>query len=153
MSRTHYPTATHSISRSPATRTRGSRCLVGPLKTVTGTTSVGSGGRPRMMSEAFSAIMMQTIPTFVYLVPTLVLFGLGIVPGLIATVIFAIPAPIRLTYLGISQVQKPLIEAGEAFGCTRWQLLVKVKLPAALPTIMPGLLRRGRFSRLDLRMR
>ncbi len=82
--------------------------------------------------------MMQTIPTFVYLVPTLVLFGLGIVPGLIATVIFAIPAPIRLTYLGISQVQKPLIEAGEAFGCTRWQLLVKVKLPAALPTIMAG---------------
>jgi glycine betaine/proline transport system permease protein len=82
--------------------------------------------------------MMQTIPTFVYLVPTLVLFGLGIVPGLIATVIFAIPAPIRLTYLGISQVQKPLIEAGEAFGCTRWQLLMKVKLPAALPTIMAG---------------
>jgi glycine betaine/proline transport system permease protein len=82
--------------------------------------------------------MMQTIPTFVYLVPTLVLFGLGIVPGLIATVIFAIPAPIRLTYLGISQVQKPLIEAGEAFGCTRRQLLLKVKLPAALPTIMAG---------------
>lgn len=82
--------------------------------------------------------MMQTIPTFVYLVPTLVLFGLGLVPGLIATVIFAVPAPIRLTYLGISQVQKPLIEAGEAFGCTRWQLLTKVKLPAALPTIMAG---------------
>src|SRR5882724_7595135 len=82
--------------------------------------------------------MMQTIPTFVYLVPTLVLFGLGLVPGLIATVIFAIPAPIRLTYLGISQVQKPLIEAGESFGCTRWQLLMKVKLPAALPTIMAG---------------
>jgi glycine betaine/proline transport system permease protein len=82
--------------------------------------------------------MMQTIPTFVYLVPTLVLFGLGLVPGLIATVIFAVPAPIRLTYLGISQVQLPLIEAGEAFGCTRWQLLMKVKLPAALPTIMAG---------------
>jgi glycine betaine/proline transport system permease protein len=82
--------------------------------------------------------MMQTIPTFVYLVPTLVLFGLGLVPGLLATVIFAVPAPIRLTYLGISQVQKPLIEAGEAFGCTRWQLLMKVKLPAALPTIMAG---------------
>jgi len=82
--------------------------------------------------------MMQTIPTFVYLVPTLVLFGLGLVPGLIATVIFAIPAPIRLTYLGISQVQKALVEAGESFGCTRWQLLTKVKLPAALPTIMAG---------------
>lgn len=82
--------------------------------------------------------MMQTIPTFVYLIPTLILFGLGLVPGLIATVIFAIPAPIRLTYLGISEVPKALIEAGESFGCTRWQLLTRVKLPAALPTIMAG---------------
>jgi glycine betaine/proline transport system permease protein len=82
--------------------------------------------------------MMQTIPTFVYLVPTLILFGLGLVPGLIATIIFAVPAPIRLTYLGISEVPKALVEAGEAFGCTRWQLLRKVKLPAALPTIMAG---------------
>jgi glycine betaine/proline transport system permease protein len=82
--------------------------------------------------------MMQTIPTFVYLVPTLSLFGLGPVPGLFATVIFAVPAPIRLTYLGISQVPTALVEAGESFGCTRWQLLMKVKLPAALPTIMAG---------------
>ncbi len=82
--------------------------------------------------------MMQTIPTFVYLVPMLVLFGLGVVPGIIATAIFAIPAPIRLTYLGISQVHNALVEAGESFGCTRWQLLTKVKLPAALPTIMAG---------------
>jgi glycine betaine/proline transport system permease protein len=82
--------------------------------------------------------MMQTIPTFVYLVPMLVLFGLGIVPGMIATVIFAIPAPIRLTYLGLSEVSKALVEAGESFGCSRWQLLTKVKLPAALPTIMAG---------------
>jgi glycine betaine/proline transport system permease protein len=82
--------------------------------------------------------MMQTIPTFVYLVPTLILFGLGVVPGIIATVIFAVAAPIRLTYLGISEVNKALIEAGESFGCTRWQLLTKVKLPAALPTIMAG---------------
>jgi glycine betaine/proline transport system permease protein len=82
--------------------------------------------------------MMQTIPTFVYLVPMLFLFGLGAVPGIIATVIFAIPAPIRLTYLGISQVQAALIEAGESFGATRWQLLRKVKLPAAMPTIMAG---------------
>jgi glycine betaine/proline transport system permease protein len=82
--------------------------------------------------------MMQTIPTFVYLVPTLILFGLGLVPGLIATIIFAVPAPIRLTYLGISEVPKSLIEAGESFGCTRWQLLARVKLPAALPTIMAG---------------
>jgi glycine betaine/proline transport system permease protein len=82
--------------------------------------------------------MMQTIPTFVYLVPVLILFGLGLVPGIVATVVFAVPAPIRLTYLGISQVPKALIEAGESFGCTGWQLLWKVKLPAALPTIMAG---------------
>ena len=82
--------------------------------------------------------MMQTLPTFVYLVPMLALFGLGAVPGLFATVIFAVPAPIRLTYLGISQVPVALIEAGDSFGCTRWQLLFKVKLPAALPTIMAG---------------
>ena len=82
--------------------------------------------------------MMQTLPTFVYLVPMLALFGLGLVPGIVATVIFAIPAPIRLTYLGISQVPVALVEAGESFGCTRWQLLWRVKLPAALPTIMAG---------------
>jgi glycine betaine/proline transport system permease protein len=83
--------------------------------------------------------MMQTLPTFVYLVPMLALFALGVVPGLFATVIFAVPAPIRLTYLGISQVPVALVEAGESFGSTRWQLLFKVKLPAALPTIMAGI--------------
>ena len=82
--------------------------------------------------------MMQTIPTFVYLIPTLILFGLGLVPGLISTVIFAIPAPIRLTHLGISSVPKQLVEAGEAFGATRWQILYKVELPHAMPTIMAG---------------
>ena len=82
--------------------------------------------------------LMQTIPTFVYLIPTLILFGLGVVPGLISTVIFAIPAPIRLTHLGISSVPKPLIEAGEAFGATKRQLLWKVELPHAMPTIMAG---------------
>lgn len=82
--------------------------------------------------------MMQTLPTFVYLVPMLALFGLGVVPGMFATVIFAVPAPIRLTYLGISQVPTALVEAGESFGSTRSQLLFKVKLPAALPTIMAG---------------
>jgi len=83
--------------------------------------------------------LMQTIPTFVYLIPTLVLFGLGAVPGLISTVIFAIPAPIRLTHLGISSVPPQLREAGEAFGATRRQLLFKVELPYALPTIMAGI--------------
>ena len=83
--------------------------------------------------------LMQTIPTFVYLIPTLILFGLGVVPGLISTVIFAIPAPIRLTYLGVVGVPRPLIEAGEAFGATRRQLLWKIELPHAMPTIMAGL--------------
>ena len=82
--------------------------------------------------------LMQTLPTFVYLIPTLVFFGLGVAPGLISTVIFAIPAPIRLTHLGISSVPAPLKEAGEAFGATRRQLLWKVEIPYALPTIMAG---------------
>jgi glycine betaine/proline transport system permease protein len=83
--------------------------------------------------------LMQTIPTFVYLIPTLVLFGLGMVPGLISTVIFAIAAPIRLTHLGISSVPNQLHEAGEAFGATPRQLLWKVEIPYALPTIMAGI--------------
>jgi glycine betaine/proline transport system permease protein len=83
--------------------------------------------------------LMQTLPTFVYLIPVLILFGLGIAPGLIVTVIFAMPAPIRLTYLGITSVPRPMLEAGEAFGATKRQLLWKVELPAALPTIMAGL--------------
>jgi glycine betaine/proline transport system permease protein len=83
--------------------------------------------------------LMQTMPTFVYLIPVLILFGLGIAPGLIVTIIFAAPAPIRLTYLGITSVPKSMIEAGAAFGATKRQLLWKVELPAALPTIMAGL--------------
>ena len=83
--------------------------------------------------------LMQTIPPFVYLIPTLLLFGLGVVPGLISTVIFAIPPSIRLTYLGITSVPKQLVEAGKAFGATRLQLLFKVELPHAMPTIMAGI--------------
>ncbi len=83
--------------------------------------------------------LMQTLPTFVYLIPVLILFGLGVAPGLIVTVIFAAPTPIRLTYLGIRSVPTPMIEAGQAFGATPRQLLWKVELPAALPTIMAGL--------------
>ncbi|PTP68612.1 choline ABC transporter permease subunit [Vibrio splendidus] len=82
--------------------------------------------------------LMQTVPTFVYLIPTLVLFGLGIVPGLISTIIFAIAAPIRLTYLGVTKVPEELIEAGKAFGASRMKLLMKVELPAAIPSIMAG---------------
>ena len=82
--------------------------------------------------------LMQTLPTFVYLIPKLVLFHLGAAPGLISTVIFAIAAPIRLTYLGVSSVPLQLREAGEAFGATGRQLLWKVELPFAAPTIMAG---------------
>ena len=83
--------------------------------------------------------LMQTIPTFVYLIPTLILFGIGVVPGLISTVVFAIPAPVRLTHLGVSSVPTHLLEAGEAFGATKSQLLWKVELPYAAPTIMAGI--------------
>lgn len=83
--------------------------------------------------------LMQTIPTFVYLIPTLILFGIGVVPGLISTVVFAIPAPVRLTHLGVSSVPKHLIEAGQAFGATKRQLLWKIELPYAGPTIMAGI--------------
>ncbi|MCX8996624.1 choline ABC transporter permease subunit [Rhizobiaceae bacterium BDR2-2] len=83
--------------------------------------------------------LMQTIPTFVYLIPALILFGLGMVPGLIATVIFAVPAPIRLTRLGIVSTPEPLKEAAVAFGATPWQVLRKVELPYAMPQIMAGL--------------
>ena len=83
--------------------------------------------------------MMQTIPTFVYLIPALTLFGLGPVPGVVATVIFVVPAPIRLTYLGISSTPAPLIEAAESFGATKKQLLWMVEIPSAIPNIMAGL--------------
>jgi choline ABC transporter, permease protein len=83
--------------------------------------------------------LMQTIPTFVYLIPALILFGLGMVPGLIATVIFAIPAPIRLTRLGIVSTPEALTEAAVAFGATPGQVLRKVELPYAMPQIMAGL--------------
>lgn len=83
--------------------------------------------------------LMQTLPTFVYLIPVLTLFGLGNAPGLIVTIIFVIPTAVRLTHLGVTSVPKAIIEAGEAFGATRSQLLWKVELPAALPTIMAGL--------------
>jgi len=83
--------------------------------------------------------LMQTLPTFVYLIPAIVFFGIGMVPGLIATAIFVVPAPIRLTHLGISSTPKPLIEAAQAFGATPRQVLYKVELPYAMPQIMVGL--------------
>jgi len=83
--------------------------------------------------------LMQTMPTFVYLIPILILFGLGAAPALIVTVIFAMPAPVRMTYLGITSIPKPMVEAGQSFGATKRQLLWKVELPAAMPSIMAGL--------------
>ena len=80
--------------------------------------------------------LMQTIPTFVYLIPALILFGLGMVPGLIATVIFAIPAPIRLTRLGIISTPPSLVEAAVSFGATPSQVLRKIEIPFAMPQIM-----------------
>jgi len=81
---------------------------------------------------------MQTMPPFVYLIPAAIFFGLGKVPGSIATVVFAMPPAVRLTNLGIRQVNEENIEAGLAFGCTPRQLLTKVQLPLAMPTIMQG---------------
>ena len=83
--------------------------------------------------------LMQTLPTFVYLIPAIVFFGIGMVPGLVATVIFVVPAPIRLTQLGIASTPRQLVEAGQAFGATGWQLLRKVELPYAWPQIAAGL--------------
>ena len=83
--------------------------------------------------------LMQTMPAFVYLIPAAMFFGLGAVPGTIATVIFSMPPVVRLTNLGIRQVHVEYIEAGNAFGCTAPQLLFKVQLPNAMPSIMAGI--------------
>ncbi|MDP9199103.1 MAG: choline ABC transporter permease subunit [Pseudomonadota bacterium] len=100
---------------------------------------IAAAHRPRLYDALRPVLdLMQTLPTFVYLIPTLVLFGLGVVPGLISTVIFALPAPIRLTHLGISSVPQPLLEAGDAFGATPMQRLWKIELPSAMPTILAG---------------
>src|SRR6185312_8901834 len=83
--------------------------------------------------------VMQTMPSFVYLIPVVMLLGIGKVPGLIAVVIYAIPPMIRLTNLGIRQVDKDVLEAADAFGSSSWQKLKDVQLPLALPTIMAGI--------------
>lgn len=82
--------------------------------------------------------LMQTMPAFVYLIPAIFFFNIGVVPGVVASVIFAMPPTIRLTMLGIEQVPKDLIEATEAFGSTTGQRLVKIQIPLAKPTIMAG---------------
>ena len=82
---------------------------------------------------------MQTMPSFVYLIPALMLFGLGRVPAVFATTIYALPPMIRLTELGIKNVPKEMVEASQSFGSSTWQTLIKVQLPQALPTIMTGI--------------
>ncbi|MFZ2099106.1 MAG: choline ABC transporter permease subunit [Oricola sp.] len=101
---------------------------------------IAAAHRPRLYQFMQPVLdLMQTLPTFVYLIPAIVFFGVGMVPGLLATVIFVLPAPIRLTHLGVASTPKPLLEAAQAFGAKNWQTLVKVELPYALPQIMAGL--------------
>jgi glycine betaine/proline transport system permease protein len=101
---------------------------------------IAAAHRPKLYAGLRPVLdLMQTLPTFVYLIPAIVFFGIGMVPGLIATAIFVIPAPIRLTHLGITTTPKELKEAGLAFGATPGQLLRKVELPWAMPQIMVGL--------------
>jgi glycine betaine/proline transport system permease protein len=101
---------------------------------------IAAAHRPRLYTALAPILdLMQTLPTFVYLIPAIVFFGLGMVPGLIATVIFVLPAPIRLTHLGISSTPLALTEAVTAFGATPQQRLWKAELPWAMPQIMAGL--------------
>ncbi|MGV8884758.1 MAG: ABC transporter permease [Microbacteriaceae bacterium] len=96
-------------------------------------------------SNAFSAIVrpvldfMQTTPAFVYLIPALLLFRVGVVPGIVATIIFALAPGVRLTELGIRGVDSEVVEAGQAFGASRWRILRQIQLPLALPTLMAGI--------------
>ncbi|WP_146586127.1 choline ABC transporter permease subunit [Puniceibacterium confluentis] len=101
---------------------------------------IAAAHRPRLYAWMRPVLdLMQTLPTFVYLIPAIVFFGIGMVPGLIATVIFVVPAPIRLTHLGISGTPTALLEAAESFGATPSQTLWQIELPYALPQIMAGL--------------
>ena len=96
-------------------------------------------------SNTFELIMrpildiMQTIPSFVYLIPVVMLFGIGLTPGVVATIIFALPPVVRLTNLGIRQVGKGFKDAGKALGLTRFLILMKIEIPLALKTIMAGI--------------
>ncbi|WP_369791846.1 ABC transporter permease [Pusillimonas sp. T7-7] len=97
--------------------------------------------RSRLLRRVLTPVLdvMQTLPSFVYLIPVLMLFGLGKVPALFATIIYAVPPLIRLTILGLRQVDRDVMEAAQAFGVTRWQMLTRVTLPLARPSIMAGI--------------
>jgi glycine betaine/proline transport system permease protein len=96
-------------------------------------------------SKTFETVMrpildvMQTIPSFVYLIPVVMLFGIGLTPGVVATIIFALPPIIRLTNLGIRQVGKGFKEAGSSLGLSKLLILIKIEIPLALKTIMAGI--------------
>ncbi|RCS71623.1 ABC transporter permease [Brachybacterium alimentarium] len=94
----------------------------------------------RAVSSVVRPIMdfMQTMPAFVYLIPAVTFFSIGVVPGMVATIIFALPPGVRMTELGIRQVDGETVEAGEAFGASSWQILRGIQLPLAVPTIMAG---------------
>ncbi len=96
--------------------------------------------RSRAVEQVVRPVLdfMQTMPPFVYLIPAVMLFGIGVVPGLFATIIFAIPPPVRLTYLGITQVPEETKEMAWAFGANDRQVLMKVELPLSLPSLMAG---------------
>ncbi|PRD45307.1 choline ABC transporter permease subunit [Phyllobacterium phragmitis] len=101
---------------------------------------IAAAHRPKLYAAMRPVLdLMQTLPTFVYLIPAIVFFGIGMVPGLLATAIFVLPAPVRLTHLGVSSTPEHLIEAGEAFGASPRQLLWKIELPYAMPQILAGL--------------
>ncbi len=99
------------------------------------------GARSRMADNVMRPILdgMQTMPSFVYLLPGILFFGLGKPAGIFATIIYAVPPVIRLTNLGIRQVSAETVEAARAFGASPWQILTKVQIPMALPTIMAGI--------------
>ena len=111
----------------------GTSCLIGIPLGIAAAKSNPFEGTLRPVLDT-----MQTMPSFVYLVPVVMLLGIGKVPAVIATVVYAVPPIIRLTNLGIRQVDPELLEAGQAFGATRMQLLLKIQIPLALPTIMAG---------------
>ena len=98
-------------------------------------------GKSKVANAIIKPILdfMQTMPAFVYLIPAIFFFSVGNTPGVIATVIFSVPPAVRLTALGIKNVQKEVIEAGRAFGATENQILFKIELPLAMPTILTGI--------------
>lgn len=101
-----------------------------------GVLSARSNTAERILRPALD--FMQTMPAFVYLIPAVMFFGIGRVPGVIATFVFALPPLVRLVNLGIRQVPRELVEAADAFAATAWQKLIKVQVPVAAPTIMAG---------------